>query len=77
MKSWSSPPTGAGGATNFAGSAMKLDHFVKPITQCVADTKNWGLNLMQEVLLNPISYVSRESCFKSLARDVLDADDNI
>lgn len=55
---------------------MKLEHFMKLIMWCVVDSKSWGLNLMQEVLLNPISYISRGSCFKSSARDVLDADNN-
>lgn len=76
MKSWSSPPTGAGGARNFAGSTIKLEHFKKPIMQCVVDSKNWSLNLIQEDFKRPISYVSRGSCFKSLARDVLNTDKN-
>lgn len=72
--SWSSPPTGAGEARNFTGYSMKVEHFMKPIMWCAVDSKSWGLNLMQEALLNPISYVSRGSWFKSSARDVLDAD---
>lgn len=64
------------GGRNLAGPNVKLEHFIKPIMWCVDDSKSWGLNLMQEVLLNPISYISRGSWFKSSARDVLDADNN-
>lgn len=35
-----------------------------------------GFELDAEALLNPISYVSRGSWFKSSARDVLDADNS-
>lgn len=49
---------------------------MKPIRWRAVDSKIWGLNLIQEVLLNPISYVSRGSWFKSSSSDVLDADNS-
>lgn len=79
-KSWNEileqPSNRNRGGRNFTGSRMKLEHFMKPIMWRVVDSKSWGLNLIQEVLLNPISYVSRGSWFKSSARDVLDADNS-